>query len=869
MRWPRATVAVVVVLALAGTAGALSLKTDAGTDTLVDEDSAEFKATEDFRQAFGDEAAVVLVREDLRQLTLTSDLSSLFELETCLAGGTDLAKTLPRRKGQPLPEVCDKIAELAPSRVVYGPATFLYQSVAQIQQVLAGQIGATQQAAQRASRQAEQAALDQGASEEEAKAAGERASQAVSSDFQQNLVKLALRFRITRPPRLDDPEFINRVVFDPNAPEVGTPKERFAYLFPSRESALISVRLRPDLTDDERSEAIDLFRQAVKDPRFALGGGGDYTVTGVPAVVDGLSDALRSELLVLLAAAIVVMAIVLGLVFSPPLRLLPLGIALVASALTFGLLSLLGGSLTMASVAVLPVLIGLAVDYAIQFQARFGEAQQEGMAPARAAVAAAARGGPVIGAACLATAAGLAALVFSPIPMVRSFGLLLVAGIGLAFLVALTGGFAALALAAWRGAPARAADWGPKTARFAVRRRRWGAQMRERGKSALAVPIARPGRVLGAALVLAVCGWAASTQTEVVSDIRDLAPASLPALQDVNQLQDETGVSGEINVVVRSDNLADPRVINWISGFQNRVLDDAGYSGDNPSCAQARLCPAISLTDLFSRGGGVQSEEQAKALIASIPPYFSQAVVTRNQDGTIGDTANVAFGIRVQPLDDQQRLIDDIRGQIGAFGGPPDGTEVQLAGLPVIAAQANEDLSQSRYWLPLISLAIVALVLAALFRSLRRALVPLIPIVLATGWSALVVAAMGVPLNPMSATLGVLVIAVATEFSVILAARYEEERAQGLSVGEALRNTYERTGTAVLASGITSIAGFGVLIVSGISMLRDFGLVTIVDLTVALAGGSTGAAGSRPRPRRASPAAPASRRPAPPSGRRS
>ena len=42
--------------------------------------------------------------------------------------------------------------------------------------------------------------------------------------------------------------------------------------------------------------------------------------------------------------------------------------------MTFGALSLAGGSLTMASIAVLPVLIGLAVDYAIQFQARFDEA---------------------------------------------------------------------------------------------------------------------------------------------------------------------------------------------------------------------------------------------------------------------------------------------------------------------------------------------------------------------------------------------------------------------------------------------------------------------------------------------------------------
>ena len=113
VRWPRATLAIVLVLAVAGAVGAFRLETDAGTETLVDEDSAEFQATERFRENFGDEAAVVLVREDLRQLTLTQDLQGLFELETCLAGGTELAKTLPRRQGAPLPEVCDEIAELA------------------------------------------------------------------------------------------------------------------------------------------------------------------------------------------------------------------------------------------------------------------------------------------------------------------------------------------------------------------------------------------------------------------------------------------------------------------------------------------------------------------------------------------------------------------------------------------------------------------------------------------------------------------------------------------------------------------------------------------------------------------------------------
>ena len=39
-----------------------------------------------------------------------------------------------------------------------------------------------------------------------------------------------------------------------------------------------------------------------------------------------------------------------------------------------------------------------------------------------------------------------------------------------------------------------------------------------------------------------------------------------------------------------------------------------------------------------------------------------------------------------------------------------------------------------------------------------------------------------------------------------------------------------------MASGITAIAGFGVLMFSSITMLRDFGFITLIDLTVSLTG---------------------------------
>ena len=168
-----------------------------------------------------------------------------------------------------------------------------------------------------------------------------------------------------------------------------------------------------------------------------------------------------------------------------------------------------------------------------------------------------------------------------------------------------------------------------------------------------------------------------------------------------------------------------------------------------------------------------------------------------------------------------------------------------MVGLPVLAAEANGALS-SPWRRGLALLAALAGVFAVLFlvrRSAREAAVPLIPIALATGWSAGILFVLGllpgpleVDLNPMSVTLGALVIAISTEFSVLLSSRYRQERERGAGPARAIELTYASTGAAVLASGATAIAGFAALIFSDIRMLRDFGIVTVVDLSVSLLG---------------------------------
>jgi hydrophobe/amphiphile efflux-3 (HAE3) family protein len=837
---PAPVVALAILLSLIGAVGALALEADRNPDALVDSGSDAFEATEGFYEDFGDEPVRILVEGDLQKLMLTEDLGTILALEGCLAGSDD--KDEPGEvfgEQQEAPAACARLAEEQPAEVVFGPATFLNQTAITAENVLRGQAEGAERQATEVAREAANRAREQGASEDDQLREAQAAYQEVITQFQDQLIQAATRYGLTGIPNLNDPTYVSTVVFDPAQP-AGTPKARFNFLFPSSEAAMITVRLKPDLSQAERERAIGLFRDAVEDPAFNLRNG-DYVVSGVPVIFDGLAQQLSTEIFILLAVALAVMAIVLALVFQPPLRLLPLAVALGSVGVVFGLLAVFGGSLTMASIAVLPVLIGLAVDYAIQFQARFRERLEEGSSPARAAVEASVRGGPVIATALLATAAGFLVLLLSPIPMIRGFGLLLVVGVLVAFALALTAGLAGLSMV--RTGPERPRVGPRRGAELLAGVRKRTASIGERlsgwGRAALAASIRAPGKVLVAALVLAVAGWIAGTRTELVSDIRQLLPSDLPELQDVDRLEETTGVSGDVYVTVDAEDLTDPNLITWMAAFEARLLERHGYEAGASSCQDedVELCPGTTLATLFA-GQNVPSRNQIRELLDLLPDYFSQAVVKRDE-GEDSGTALMGFGIRVMPFDEQKELIDDIRAQLDPPGSdldPPPGVDVEVVGLPVLAADANAALGSNRYLLTGVGLVVIALVLLAAYRSAARALVPLIPIVLSTGWSSLVLEAADVPLNPMSATLGALVVAIATEFSVILAARYHEEREAGTPLGEALRRTYARTGVAVAASGATAIAGFAVLIASDVRMLRDFGLVTVFDLAVALIG---------------------------------
>src|SRR5215210_4062366 len=189
-RRPGRVLAVVAVLTLVSAALALRLDPSAATDTLAGRSADSFKATERYRERFGEESIVVLVQDDLSNLVLTQNLNTLVGLEGCLSGNKPPDREAPGGPGSP----CDELARSKPVKVVYGPGTFINSAVGEIQEQLQKRSAEKAAEAERAAEAALRLARAQGRSPAQQRKAAQSARQLVYAEFVRDLLQLNLRY---------------------------------------------------------------------------------------------------------------------------------------------------------------------------------------------------------------------------------------------------------------------------------------------------------------------------------------------------------------------------------------------------------------------------------------------------------------------------------------------------------------------------------------------------------------------------------------------------------------------------------------------------------------------------------------------------
>ena len=804
-----------------GLAAATGLTPSSGTGSLTPKAAESRIATDRIKARFADDPIVVMVHGDLRTLLLTTDLGRLLKLEGCLGG--NVPKGAKPYGGSASP--CAAIARSGWVQRVYGPATFINEAANQVTAAIGQRIEAAGVEVSKARQRAREQALAAGLGQTAADAAGAKAAADAQKSAAAALQKLQVQTGLSTLPTIANPDFVSQVAFDP-ARGLGQPKARFSYLLPAADTALVQVRPKANLSSENRRALINQVRAAVRMPEFALKAS-TYTVTGSPVLAESLSDEVAQAAVPLLLISVAVMAMVLLLAFRTRLRLIPLVVAVVVAAAVFGAMALIGLPLTVAAVGGVPVLIGLAVDYAVQLQARVSEAAASGE-PHPEEVAAA-TGGPAIAVAAVATMAGFLALLLSPVPMVKGFGLVMVVGVFVAVGVAFSFGLAALSTASAvgpSGNPVTAwLDRATAEAGQIVRSAGLWQKIAAASQAVTASLKANPGRVIAVASAVALLGWAVEGQLSVESDITRLVPQSTPALADVERLQASTGVAGEVDVLMAGNRALSPEALSWLGAYRAAALTRWGYQ-EASGCQGASLCPGVSITDLI---GSQPSASQIQATLKQLPEYFKRAVV-----GDDGRSVLLSFGVRLLPLERQQQVFDDLRARARSA---PAGISVSVGGLPVIAAEANQSLADplGRLEITLAALAAVGLILLIALRSLKAVAVPLTATAIATGWATLGLWILGIDLNPLSAAFGAVVIAISTEFAVLLSERQRAESESGRGLNEAIDRAVGTTGRAIVISGVTVVTGFAVLAFSDIRVLRDFGIATVINLLLALA----------------------------------
>jgi predicted RND superfamily exporter protein len=550
----------------------------------------------------------------------------------------------------------------------------------------------------------------------------------------------------------------------------GNPRPEWRFLAPTAKSATLLVRPRAGLDQAGTERLVERVRRTVRAAGLQTA---PPVVTGLPVLSSAVARRAGHEAPRLGALALAGVGLVLFLVpWSRRRRdrLRPLLAVALGTVSTLAVFGLLGRPLSLGVVAFLPIVLGIGSDFPIYLSQ-----------PARRR--------PVLTAAAGAILA-FASLGLSQLPFVREFGL------ALALAVAATVGWALVLRVRWTEVEPVA--FGPAVVPGTTAPRSSSALL----KAAVV-----------AAVLAAVAGWVLLPGNRIESRPDQLA-SGLPELTDVAKAESTLGFSGELSIVVRGPQVLTPDLLRWSTQAESAIVSRHGDE----------LRPLLTMSRLLQFLGDDPNAEQVSAGASLLPPYLLDAVVSGGDKVT-----SSTYGVALDDVAAQRRLIDDIRRELPA---PPPGYQVDVVGLPVVAASGLTAMSMSRYLIGLGGLVAAVLVVLVGLRSRRVAVMVAASALLSAGWVYLALRLATGVLNPLTLAAGALITVTACEFTVML---------HGSGQTRWLRRS-------VATSAAAGTVGYLCLALSDLAVLRSFGIVLAAGVVSSYAAARlvVALAGSRP-----------------------
>ncbi len=593
------------------------------------------------------------------------------------------------------------------------------------------------------------------------------------------------------------------------------PPEAIEQMMPSGLITIGVINLEPGVGLDTQKQVLENVRStiAISNPPPGL----TVTVTGNPAFAQDMMEDMGTETGTLIFVAMVLMVVAVMLLFSHVrYSLLPVAIVAIGLISTFGLMGLFGIPISMVVVGAFPVLIGIGIDYGVQFHARFDDEVRQKTIP-EAVWATVTQMGPSVLIAMLATALGFIAMFFAPVPMVADFGMVCAIGIASCYIAALV--IVPIFAIVTRYQPKN----GKPTTGDATSQPSKGALMEryDRFLGRLAYTVAKhPLPVIMLFAVVAAGGFYLDQSVPVSADEKTFVPDDMPALLSLEKLIRVMGSTTTIPVVVSADDVLSPDTLAWIDRF--------GIYEQEHNDKITGVTSVATLVRDYNGGVLPSTEREVDTVVARIPESTLSRYLNGNMEAVL-EFSTVEMEMSVA-RDLVKRMQDDV-----AWSNPPAGVTVKITGSLEMFAAVMDDISESRVYMTVIGFAFILIFLILVYRKFN-AISPIIPIVFIVGWNGGIMYMLGLDYTPLTAVLGSMTIGVASEYTVLIMERCEEELARGMPFLEAIQTAVQKIGTAITVSGLTTVFGFAALIVSNFNIISNFGIVTVLSVAFSLLG---------------------------------
>jgi len=511
----------------------------------------------------------------------------------------------------------------------------------------------------------------------------------------------------------------------------------------------------------------------------ALPSGTDVTVTGMPVFENAAFGLMLPEMIMLFSAAFLVIFATLYVLMRSRVEkrryvLLPMIPTLAALMVMMGAMGLLKYNFNAIMMGVMPVALGLGIEYGIQIQNRYIEERTSGTAPVDAAGVATSTTGKALLFAMMTTAIGFISLLASPVPPTRQFGVTSAISIVAAMAFSVTLMPAILATA--ESGKKRKEEEGDESEETE------GAIERRFNHLARELICHRPWAVIGLILILATAGAYAYPQVPVTQEMMDYWPQGLDATEDVDRLMDEVSSPKVLSVMIRDTTEADiPQVERFVELVER--LPQVNY-------------------------------------VQTTPP------LDRYSGGTIVADLYVE-DIEGQPV---RTLIEEVH-SMGELAGIMN---MEITGKPVLNRNVIENVTAGLTSMTILSFVLALTFLLIAYRSIRTSATLLGTVVIAVLIISGAMLTFQVPWNPLTVTMASLTLGIGIDFGIHLYERFEEEIEKEEDHFHASVTAVTRLARPILGSGVTIIAGFGVLTLSRFPVLSNFGRTIILSIAISL-----------------------------------